>query len=213
LTDLAFPEGSVFTRETLRDREADQLKVLERRLEADLAGLGLRAAADPSGNAQQAMSVGQSLLEQIRTTVPTGRLVIQLDQMAVTDSAEFDVVLRDGDKLYIPQRSQEIMVLGEVQYSTSHLFGDGNDRDDYIGLSGGLTSNADGKRIYVVRANGAVQAAGHSRWFRGGAKQIHPGDTIVVPMNTDRVPNVVQWASITQILYNLAIAVAAVNSF
>ena len=70
LTDLAFPAGSVFTRATLREREADQIVVLERRLQADIAGLGLRAAADPSGNAQQAMSVGQSLLEQIRTTVP-----------------------------------------------------------------------------------------------------------------------------------------------
>ncbi len=213
LTDHAFPAGSVFTRETLRDREADQLKVLERRLEADLAGLGLRAAADPSGNAQQAMSVGQALLEQLRNTQPTGRLVIQLDKLIATDTADYDVALRNGDKLHIPQKSQEIMVLGEVQYATSHLFAPGLGRDAYIDLSGGLTSNADGKRIYVVRANGAVHASRSSRWFRGGMGRMYPGDTIVVPMDTDRVPSIVQWASITQILYNLAISVAAVNSF
>jgi len=213
LTHAAFPEGSVFTRKTLREREADQLQVFERRLESDLAALGLRAAADPSGNAQQAMSVGQSLLEQIRTTEPTGRLVIELDKLVASNSEEFDVVLRDGDTLRIPQRSQEIMVLGEVQYATSHLYARGRDRDGYIGLSGGLTSNADGKRIYVVRANGAVQAGSGSRWFRGGGGQMYPGDTIVAPIKTDRVPTVVQWASITQILYNLAISVAAVNSF
>jgi len=213
LTDTAFAAGSVFTRQSLRDREAEQLQVFERRLESDLAALGLRSAADPSGNAQQAMSVGQSLLEQIRTTEPTGRLVIELDRLVVNGSDDYDVVLRNGDKLYVPQRSQEVMVLGEVQYATSHLFASGRDRDGYVGLSGGLTSNADGKRVYVVRANGAVQASSGSRWFRGRSGQMYPGDTIVVPIKTDRVPNVVQWASITQILYNLAIAVAAVNSF
>jgi polysaccharide export outer membrane protein len=212
LTDTAFPAGSVFTRQNLRERESEQLKVFERRLESDLAGLGLRSAADPSGNTQQAMSVGQSLLEQIRTTVPTGRLVIELDKLVASDSSDFDVVLRNGDKLIVPQLSQEIMVLGEVQYATSHLYSPGRHRDQYIDLSGGLTSNADGKRLYVVRANGAVQASKNSRWFRG-ANEISPGDTIVAPIKTDRVPNIVQWASITQILYNLAIAVAAVNSF
>lgn len=213
LTAAAFPEGSVFTRASLREREADQLKQFERRLESDLAALGLRSAADPSGNSQQAMSVGQSLLEQIRTTEPTGRLVIELDKLVARDSGEHDIVLRNRDKLYIPQRSQEIMVLGEVQYATSHLYATGRDRDGYIDLSGGLTSNADGKRVYVVRANGAVQASPRSRWFRGRGGNMYPGDTIVVPIETDRVPSVVQWASITQILYNLAISVAAVNSF
>lgn len=213
LTDAAFPEGSVFTRERLREREADQLKQFERRLESDLAALGLRTAADPSGNTQQAMSVGQSLLEQIRTTEPTGRLVIDLDKLAASGPEEYDITLRHGDALYVPRESQEIMVLGEVQYATSHLFSPGQGRDDYIDLSGGLTSNADGKRIYIVRANGAVQASGGSRWFRRGRSDVFPGDTIVVPIQTDRVPTVVQWASITQILYNLAIAVAAVNSF
>ena len=213
LTDAAFPEGSVFTRAALREREAEQLMQFERRLESDLAALGLRAASDPSGNSQQAMSVGQSLLEQIRSTEPTGRLVIELDKLLVDGGTEYNVVLRDGDTLYIPQKSQEIMVLGEVQYATSHLYYPGRDRDGYIDLSGGLTSNADGKRVYIVRANGAVQASRSSGWFRGGKNQMFPGDTIVVPIQTDRQPTVVQWASITQILYNLAIAVAAVNSF
>ena len=104
-------------------------------------------------------------------------------------------------------------MLGEVQYATSHLYASKNSRDAYIALSGGLTSNADGRRVYVVRANGAVQASSGSRWFGGGGGKMYPGDTIVVPMDTDRVPSVVQWASITQILYNLAISVAAVNSF
>lgn len=215
LTDLAFPAGSVFTRDTLRQREKDQLQILTSRLEADLAGMALRAAADPSASSEQAMSVGQSLLANLQNTQPTGRLVIDLEIIISSDNGdEFDIELRDGDVLMVPHRSQEVMVLGEVQYSTSHLFSTGMSRDNYINLSGGLTANADPKRIYVVRANGAVVARKGSRWFRrGSAGGMYPGDTIVVPMDTDRMPRLAQWASITQIIYNMAIAVAAVNSF
>jgi protein involved in polysaccharide export with SLBB domain len=214
LTDLAFPAGSVFTRQTLQEREKQQLEILTSRLEADLAGMALRAAADPSASSEQAMSVGQNLLVQLQNTEPTGRLVIDLEKIiSSTNGDEFDIELRDGDILMVPHRSQEVMVLGEVQYATSHLFNPGKARDDYIGLSGGLTANADPKRIYVVRANGAVEARKGSRWFRSRGSNMRPGDTVVVPMDTDRMPRLAQWASITQIIYNMAIAVAAVNSF
>ncbi|MDP6416757.1 MAG: SLBB domain-containing protein, partial [Gammaproteobacteria bacterium] len=140
MTPLAFPDGSIFTRESLQEREVRQLQTLESRLEADLVGLALRASADPTGNAQSAMSVGQSLLEQLRKTQPTGRLVINLDAvLEAPGNAENDIVLRDGDKLHVPHRSQEVMVLGEVQYATSHLFMGSKARDSYIQLSGGLT--------------------------------------------------------------------------
>jgi polysaccharide biosynthesis/export protein len=66
----------------------------------------------------------------------------------------------------------------------------------------------------VVRANGAVVASDGSRkWFRGERDtQIRPGDTIVVPMDVDRVPALALWQSSTTILYNLAIAVAAIGA-
>jgi len=214
LTELAFPQGAVFTRESLQEREAEQLEILTSRLEADLAGLSLRAAADPTGDTQQAMSAGQGLLARARATETTGRLVIELETVVVAEpGGAGDIDLRDGDKLYVPRRAQEVTVLGEVQYTTSHLYDHERSRDGYIDLSGGLTINADKKRIYVVRANGAVQAGKRSRWFRGSGTTIYPGDTIVVPTDTDRMPKLVQWTSVTQILFQMAIAVAAVNSF
>jgi protein involved in polysaccharide export with SLBB domain len=107
-----------------------------------------------------------------------------------------------------------VTVLGEVQYSTSHIYQPGMDRDAYISRSGGLTARADSKRVYVVRANGSVLAGTGSLWFRqGGGQDIRPGDTIVVPLDAARVAPLTLWTSVTQIIYNLAIAVAAVNSF
>ena len=215
LTSDAFPAGVVFSRETLKEREAEQIEQLTRRLESDLASLSLKAANDPQGGfrSQEASSLGQGLLERLRSTEPTGRLVIDLDRvLASVGDPLNDIELRDGDRLMVPTRAQEVTVLGEVQYSTSHFFDPDLGRDGYISLSGGTTVNADKKRIYVVRANGAVQAGSRSRWFTRGGR-IEPGDTVVVPLDTDRLPSLTQWASITQIVYNLALAAAAVNSF
>jgi protein involved in polysaccharide export with SLBB domain len=176
--------------------------------------MSLQAARfEAAGNSS--FSLGQSLLTQLREVEPVGRLVINLESVLEPDrETAADVILRDGDVLIIPSKTQEVTVIGEVQYATSHFFDAGVDRDQYIGQSGGLTANADKKRIYVVRANGAVQAgSGSSRWFRRSAgRRIEPGDTIVVPLDVDRMPKLLLWQSATSVLYNLAIAAAAVGS-
>jgi protein involved in polysaccharide export with SLBB domain len=160
------------------------------------------------------MGMGQSLLSQLRDSEPTGRLVIDLPHLLESSDKTTDLVLKDQDMLIIPQITQEVTVLGEVQYSTSHLIRDGLDRDDYIALSGGTTVNADKKRIYVVKANGSVQVGrGGSKWFRSGTRtSIEPGDTIVVPLDVDRMPSLALWQTSTTIIYNLAIAAAAIGS-
>jgi protein involved in polysaccharide export with SLBB domain len=217
LTEQAFLSGSVFLREDLRRREGEQIQRLVNRLEADLATLAMqasRAAAVQGGGARadQSMGVGQALLTQLRRTQPVGRLVIDLPAVLSGDDAN-DVVLKDGDTLIVPERSQEVTVLGEVQYATSHIHAPGLSRNDYIGASGGLTANADERRIYIVRANGAVVAGdGSSKWFRqSGAMDVRPGDSIIVPMNVDRVPALALWQSASTIVFNLAVAVAAIG--
>ncbi|WP_405229936.1 SLBB domain-containing protein [Lentisalinibacter sediminis] len=206
-TDMAFVEGSVFTREALKDREREQLDVLANRLEGDLASMSL---SDPGQS--QAVSTGRALLEQLRNAKPVGRLVIDLPGI-IAGTAD-DVILRDGDRLIIPVLAQEVTVIGEVQYTTSHLHDPSLARDDYIDKSGGFTRKADKARTYVVRANGEVVVGSQSRFFaRSAGMDVQPGDTIVVPLHADRVKPITLWSSATQIVYNLAIAAAAVNSF
>ena len=214
LTDLAFTEGAVFTRESLQEREAQQIAALADRLQGDLAALALQATqgGGSSGqNAKEAVSVGQTLLDGLREIEPVGRLVIDLDRVAAAPGSHQDVVLKDGDRLLVPGRMQEVTVLGEVQSGTSHLWDPELDRDDYIRMSGGATQKADDKRIYVVRASGSV--ATDAGGFRGGRTEIRPGDTIVVPLDAERMRPLPLWTAVTTIIYNLAVAVAAVNSF
>ncbi|MES1192567.1 MAG: SLBB domain-containing protein [Steroidobacter sp.] len=216
-TDMAFIEGSVFTRDELKDREQQQLDVLAKRLQGDLSSLALQASqagGTQGAQASQALSIGNSLLAQLKSTKAVGRLVIDLGKVAHSPpGGEDDIVLRDGDMLIVPKIEQEVTVIGEVQNNTSLLYQNGLARDDYIQLSGGLTRKADKKLIYVVRANGAVVANTSHRWFAGGNTRIKPGDTIVVPLDTERMPALPLWQAVTQIMYNIAIAAAAVHSF
>jgi protein involved in polysaccharide export with SLBB domain len=206
LTDLAFPDGGVFTRVELRDREKEQLEVLASRVERDLAAISI---SEP--NASATITTGQSLITQLRSAVPTGRLVIRLGDIAM-GNRDADVSLKDGDLLIVPDRQQEVTVLGEVQYATSHVWQRGLSRADYVAKSGGTTQRADARRTYVVRASGEVVAQTGGRWFhRDGGDDVGPGDTIVVPLKVDQP--LARWSAVTQIIYNLAIAAAAVQSF
>src|SRR5882672_12655604 len=162
----------------------------------------------------QAVAIGQQLMTQLRQLKPVGRLVIDANRvMKGRPGMSEDVLVRDGDKLLIPKQTQEILILGEVQSPTSHVFQSGLTRDDYLAKSGGITQKADRKRIYVVRANGDVVSGQRSGWFRRSqSAEIHPGDTIVVPLDTERVRALPIWQSVTTIIYNLAIALLAVRS-
>jgi protein involved in polysaccharide export with SLBB domain len=222
-TDLAFVEGSVYIREELKQRERDQLEVLANRLQSDLTSLSLEVVSSStlSGNANgaaggaQALAIGQQLMTQLRQLKPVGRLVINLDNvMTGRPGASGDVLVRDGDKLLVPKQTQEITILGEVQSPTSHIFKAGLTRDDYIAKSGGITQKADKKRILVVRANGDVVSGERNGWFRRSqSTEMHPGDTIIVPLDTERVRALPLWQAVTQIIYNLTVGAYFIHTF
>jgi polysaccharide export outer membrane protein len=221
-TDTAFPEGAVYIREELKQREKDLLDLLVNRMQSDLAALTLESIsssvatsnAGASSNATTSIAIGQQLISQLREAKPVGRLVLNVERVWKSPPGSVDdVELRNGDQLLIPKRNQEVTILGEVQSPTSHVYQAGLTRDDYIAKSGGATQKADRKRIYVVRVNGDVFSGERTGWFRRSQNvEIHPGDTIVVPLDTERVRALPLWQAVTTIIYNLAVALLAVRS-
>jgi protein involved in polysaccharide export with SLBB domain len=222
-TDLAFVDGAVYIREELKQRERNQIDLLANRLQGDLTSLSLEVVSSStiSGNANgaaggaQALAIGQQLMSQLRDLKPVGRLVIDLNRvMKGKPGQSEDVLVKDGDKLLIPKQSQEILILGEVQSPTSHVFQAGLTRDDYLAKSGGITQKADRKRIYVVHANGDVVSGERRGWFRRSqSTEIRPGDTIIVPLDTERVRALPLWQAVTTIIYNLTLGIYAIRHF
>lgn len=209
LTVLAFPAGAVFTREELKARERQQLDRLADRLESDLAAQAL-AASQSNPSQAQSLGAGQSLLNQLRQAKPVGRLVIDLSTiLAGAPSGTLDPAVRNGDQLYVPRASDEVSVLGEVQNPTSHLYRPSLRRNDLIALCGGVTARADKARIYIVRADGGVVPTS-AGWLSTSNLAVKPGDTVVVPMDADKMRPLPLWTAVTTIIYNLAIAATAI---
>jgi polysaccharide biosynthesis/export protein len=208
-TPFAFLDGSVFIREELKSREQEQLNRLAVRLRTEIAEVALMGVRAQQGSAPSGISVGESLLRQLSDAKAVGRLVINLRAVVTAKpGSSDDVILRSGDQLIVPKQRQEVMVLGEVQDPTSHLYRPDLSRDDYIAQSGGPTRQADKGRIYVVRANGSVDSGSRGWFHNGDSVQVHAGDAIVVPLDTERLPPLTLYTAVSTILYNIAIAAA-----
>lgn len=210
VTDNAFPRGAVFTREKLRQLEAQRLREAEERLQGDLLGVQLQGDSFGGQNAERVQQV-QDLLEEVQNSRPVGRMVIDL--AAVLENENYQAIrLQDGDRLTIPTIPQSVSVFGEVQFPTSHLHQAGLTVDDYLERSGGPTRQADESRVYVVKADGSVTLPQRSRWFGGRSQQLEPGDTIIMPIDVDRLNQLELWTNVSQIVYQMALGAAAVGN-
>ena len=210
LTENAFPEGAIFTREKLRRLEAQRLREAEERLQGDLVGVQLEGDDFGGQNAERTQQV-QDLLEEVQDSRPVGRMVINLAAVVGLDDYQ-PIRLQDGDTLTVPTIPQAVSVFGEVQFPTSHLHSEGLTVDDYLERSGGPTRQADEERVYVVKADGSVMLPEKSRWFGGRSQQLAPGDTIIVPIDVDRLNQLELWSNVSQIVYQMALGAAAVGN-
>ena len=125
-------------------------------------------------------------------------------------------MVKSGDVLTVPQIPYAVSVSGEVQYPSSHVYDKSLDLNDYLSRSGGFSQNADKDRTFVVKANGSVMSKkGANAWFgKGvGSAQMEVGDVVVVPLDLKQTRFLENLTYGTQIIYQLAVAAAAVNSF
>lgn len=207
-TDHAFVEGAVFTREELRKQEQERKKILAQELQREVAGNMLTG----TGDSRVSYSEVRTLLADLLSAEPVGRLIMDLPKLLAGNGAN-NVQLKDGDTLHVPSRKDSISIMGEVQMATSYRFDSELTVDEYISRSGGTKEKADEDRIYIVKANGAIERyEGGSSWFSfSNNSQLGPGDTIIVPMDTTYTENLELWSQVTGIIYNSAVAIAAIN--
>ncbi|WP_417538240.1 SLBB domain-containing protein, partial [Marinomonas sp.] len=205
VTQYAFVDGAVFTRKQVQDREKMQVNKLIEQLRSDVATRAL-SADTTTVSYQDAMA----MIGELQKIQPVGRLVIDLPHVLAGDR-DADMQVEDGDILYIPRKTSTVTVVGEVQHASSHRFKPGMSVEDYLNLSGGFRKRADEDRVYVIRADGSVMIPGHnSSWFASNSDQLKAGDTIVVPLDTEYMNNLTTWSSVTQIIYQSAVALAAI---
>lgn len=205
-TDSAFVTGAVFTREQVKEKEAAQFSKLIEQLKTDIATRAL--STDRISSSKETLE----LIAEIEKIRPVGRLVVNLEQIMAQNPA-YDVAVEDGDFLHIPRINRSVTVVGEVQHTGSHRYDSKLSLDDYLNSAGGFRKRADDSRVYVIRADGSVMIPRANRWFSVDKNRIQPGDTIVIPLDTEYKDNMTLWTQITQVFYQSAVAIAALNSF
>ncbi len=212
-TNLADVKAAIFTREKLKLREQKELDRLKERLDEELASQKLLNTNSGDAIDEQQRQLQDNLIANLNAAKATGRLVIPLQQIIEGDAN--DVILESGDVLRVPQFRQEVSVIGEVQRPTSYFFDKGLNYKNYIEKSGGLLQTADAKGIYIVKASGEVVVIKRKLLVvRKASTKIEPGDTIVVPLDTDdkRFEGIKLFSEITQIIYQLSLGVVAIDS-
>ncbi|QPB84657.1 polysaccharide biosynthesis protein [Pseudoalteromonas rubra] len=208
LTGFAEPKAAILTRESLKEQEEKQIETLSENLRKDLAARSMQKSVSSASLSYSDMN---KIMADLSKVEAVGRLVIDLPRIL---SKMEDVVLQDGDTLYVPVLQDSISIIGEVNYPSAHLFRKGISLDEYIDLSGGMKDRAEEDQIYIIKANGSVVLPRKSSWFavedhQGG---LEAGDTIVVPMDSSHMDNFTLWSTATQIAYQLGIALAAITS-
>jgi polysaccharide export outer membrane protein len=203
-TEYAYPSAAVFVRESVRMQEQIEIKKLADQLRRDIATRGVS-----KDGLSISYSDAQLMLTDLENIKAVGRLVIDLNALKL-GIKEADVQLEDSDILYVPTIKQTVAVMGEVQHPSTHRFKDGLTLDDYLVMSGGPRERGDEGRVYVIKADGSVMMPTQSIWFNTDS-QITAGDTVIVPLDTEYKDNLTLWSQVTQIIYNTAVAFAAVS--
>lgn len=202
-TDYASLPSAVFVRESVRQQEQIEIKKLADQLRRDIATRGI----SKDGTVVN-YSDAQLMLADLENIKAVGRLVVDLPAISL-GIKQADLQLEDADILYVPSTKQTIAVMGEVQHPATHRYKEGLTLDQYLAMSGGTRQRADADRTYVIQANGSVSMLSNSSWFSSG-DQLQPGDTVIVPLDTEYTDNLTLWSQVTGIIYNTAVAISAI---
>jgi polysaccharide export outer membrane protein len=210
LTDLAYPGGAVFLRESVAIQQRIEIRRLEVLLQKQLEIAVASKAISSLGGASPAIQNITRVVDAISETNDDGlgRIAIDLDaQLLLLNNP---VELFSNDRLAVPRKPSTVQIIGEVNRPTAHVFDDAQSLSDYLELAGGVSQFAKRSNVYIIRADGRIFTP-KADWFTFTENLIKPGDTIVVPFDVSLRDNLGLWQQVTSILYNSAVALAAVR--
>ena len=141
----------------------------ERRRETDV----LRIAQ--SGEGKDSISVDKLAISE------TYAVGIDMEKALFNPGSDYDIVLREGDIVYIPEYVNTVKISGSVMYPNTVTWEKDAKLKHYINMAGGYGENAKKKKAYIIYLNGTV-----ARAKKSDSDLIQPGCEIVVPTKSER---------------------------
>ena len=210
-TNESFIKGAVFTRESIKQKEREQLQILGDNIRRDHAARSMTKESEDFNVSSSEVEAGISAL---LSSAVYGRLIIDIPSL-MSGNKTADIVLQDGDVLSIPKFTSAVTVVGEVRRSGSFVLQDGYTIDDYLTLAAGMTARGDEKEIYIIRADGSVKKNGKRRSllvFEGDNNKIQAGDTIVVPIRSSYQTPLNLYSTVSQVVFQSIASIAAFST-
>ena len=102
---------------------------------------------------------------------------INLDKAIENPGSDYDIVLREGDRLVVPEYNGTVKINGNVMYPNTVAYSPGKPYKWYVNQAGGFGMRAKKSRTYILYQNGTVTRA-------KGSSKIEPGCEIIVPAKT-----------------------------
>ncbi len=207
-TENAYPFGAIY-----ENKNAFMINAMakDKLYEEFIDNIITVSQKNPTGNSDLSSIV--DLTQNLKNSKPNGRVVIDFLDESSTES----LVLKDGDKIIIPEKSDHIYIYGEVNFEGALKFAGAEDLNYYISKSGGLKENADQKAIYVLHPNGDTQQASLTKSLFQNAPSdkmiLYPGSVIFVPRAIDNsAATRLAAQAYVSILGNMGIALASLSS-
>jgi protein involved in polysaccharide export with SLBB domain len=220
ITPKAYLYGSEFDRESTRILQQQRIDEYVRTLELETSRTTIAFANYASLSGQGGMqapntTVQTEFLNQLRKIRATGRVVLSIKPT----SNEIDdlpaLVLENGDRFIVPSIPATVNVVGAVYDQNSFLYRPGSVVNKYLQMAGGTNRSADGKKAYVIHADGSMLNRDTASSYWGDSfkhAKLYPGDTIVVPDKNFRpnlgLKNFLEW---TQMFSQLAMGAATIS--
>ena len=131
---------------------------------------------------------------------------LELDKALQHPGSDYDVVLRDGDELIIPEMASTVRIQGEVLYPNTVHYISGKSVNYYVRQAGGYSTKARRAKTYVIYMNGTVAV--------GAGARLEPGCEIVVPGRSEKDKLTVgEWLGIGTTAASITTMVATIANY
>ena len=215
-TNEAYSYGTVFKRLDVKSTQDKNLQPFIAKMQSQAFQVAASATASASSPEAEAaakgqLSISQGMIENLKTMQQQseGRISINItNDINQWDGSKDDLLLKNGDSIFIPKKPQEVLVMGEVHSPSAQVFIDGYKVKDYINLTGGYTDGAAKDQVYVLQANGFAYSSETPAIGNIENAKLKPGDTVLVPQKAERNAGMRYFRDIVDILFKTAVIVA-----
>ena len=203
-TPLAYVKGARLIRKANETEKTRMKVVLQMQREEQQKNL-LQIAASSNNATAVTETAREATNEELKKfNVPDEYPIgIDLAEAMKKPGGDDDILLRDGDRLIVPQYNGTVKINGAVMYANTVAYEKGKSLSKYVDEAGGFASDANKKNTYIIYMNGKVAKAGH------GAR-IEPGCEIVVPAKMKRKLSMAETLSLGSSMSSIAAMIATI---